>query len=98
MSSFSKGDLVKIRMRLSLPHGGKDFYPRGLVLAVRESVLGGSSIQSWRDSRSPAGWCFEVHTAPVRDEILVIGLNAESPTGWFDVEDIELISSATGSN
>jgi len=96
MSSFSKGDLVRIRMRLG--QRGEDVHARGMVLAVREDVLGGSCIQSWRDPRSDAGWCFEIHTAPRRDEILVMGLNAESPTGWFDVVNIELISAATGSN
>jgi len=81
-TKFSKGDLVWVW------HSIRDNDKRpGIVMEVRPWVLGGSSMQSWRESCRGGLMASEVTHDLKRSEYLVV-----SPSGdfqsWFDEKNV----------
>ena len=81
-TKFKKGDLVWVWT--SILNGERS---PGIVMEVRPWVLGGSSMQSWRESYGVPLKASQVTHEPKRSEYLVM-----SPTGefqsWFDEKNI----------
>ena len=62
----------------------------GVVLALREGVLGGTGIKSWKTQGGD--WCWSEVVTPRSDEVLIHGLTSEA-YGWYNSSDLELVSS-----
>lgn len=82
-TKFQKGDLVWVWYSIL----NEERLP-GIVMDIRPWVLGGSGVQSWRESYESPMRSSAVTHEPKRSEYLVI-----SPSGdfqsWFDEKHLE---------
>lgn len=82
-TKFKKGDLVWVWT--SILNGERS---PGIIMEVRPWVLGGSGVQSWRESyESPLASSGIMHE-PKRSEYLVVSPSGEFQS-WYDEKNID---------
>jgi len=84
---MKKGDLVRVR-RPSDEFFPVDINEIGAVMDYRPSVLGGSSMVSYRGKGGK--WVNEVVKTPTRGEVLFLSY-LDGSLAWYDENNVELL-------